>query len=166
MKTADNQEEILIVVDDHDNVLDYLPRSEVHAKKLLHRTITVVTFNSKGDLVFQKRSMAKDTYPGMYGNAIGGHVLKGQTFEEAAKQEAKEELDVELPLEFIKKQILTDPNHPTLTSVYKLVFDGPYKFNNEEIDEMVTVPLSEISSIEDHLSPPTLLTLNAVGILS
>lgn len=54
------QEELLIVVDEGDNVLDYLPRSEVHAKKLLHRTISVVVFTDKGELVLQKRSLNKD----------------------------------------------------------------------------------------------------------
>ena len=160
-----NSEEILIVVDEDDKVLDYLPRSEVHAKKLLHRTITVITFNSKGELVLQKRSLQKDTYPGMYGNAIGGHVSKGQTFEEAAKQEAQEELEVDIPLEFIKKQVLNDPEHPTLTEIFKLTFDGPYKFNPEEIDEVITVPISKVNAMVDQLSPSTVLSLKAGGII-
>lgn len=86
-----------------DNILDYLPRSEVHRKKLLHRTISVVTFTSDGKLVLQQRSKSQDTYPGMLANAIGGHVTKGEEYLDAAKNEAQEELNITVEPEFLKK---------------------------------------------------------------
>lgn len=165
MNTTDNQEEVLIVVDEDDTVLDYLPRSEVHAKKLLHRTISVIVYNSKGDLVLQRRSMGKDTYPGMLGNAVGGHVTKGQDYTEAAKQETTEELKRSLPLTLISKTILEDPNHRTMTSIYKTIADGPYEFNKEEIDEILTVAPDVLSTIIEQLSPPGVLILKAAKII-
>lgn len=56
--------ELVVVVDENDNILDYLPRKEAHDKKLLHRTISVLVFNDAGRAMLQKRSMKKDSNPG------------------------------------------------------------------------------------------------------
>lgn len=158
-------EEILIIVDKNDHILDYLPRSEVHKKKLLHRTISIITKTSDGKYVLQKRSLTKDTHPGKLGNAIDGHVTKDEDYLEAAKNEAKEELNIDVNPEFLKKVIIEDPLHPTMTSVFQLTFDGPYNFNKEEIDEIKILSLEEIKQNLDQLSPSTKITFKEAGIL-
>ena len=160
-----SDEEILIVVDDQDNVLDYLPRSEVHQRKLLHRTISVVVFTSKKELVIQIRGFNKDTYPGMYSNAAGGHVTKGQSYEEAAKQEAFEEIGLKESLTFVTKKILEDPKHRTMTSIFKTTFDGLFKKNPEEVEDIIKAPLSEIKNLINKFYPATLQVLTEVGVL-
>lgn len=164
MNTAD-QEELLIVVDEQDNILDYLPRSEVHKKKLLHRTSTIITYTSNGKLVFQKRSMNKDTNPGKLGNAVGGHVTKGESYLEAAKNEAREELNINVEPELLEKTIINDPLHRTMTSIFKITYDGPYDFNKQEIDEIKIFSLDEVKFHLDELSQSTKITLQKVGVL-
>lgn len=164
MKQND-QDELLIVVDELDDVLDYLPRSQVHKKKLLHRTSTVITYTSNGKLVFQKRSMDKDTNPGKLGNAIGGHVNKGESYIDAAKHEAKEELNIDIEPEFLKKALINDPIHRTMTSIFKITYDGPFNFNKQEIDEMKIFSLDEVMQHLDELSQSTKITLQEVGVL-
>jgi isopentenyldiphosphate isomerase len=44
-------EEIFDVVNERDEVVGQAPRSEVHAKKLLHRAVHVLVFNARGQLV-------------------------------------------------------------------------------------------------------------------
>jgi isopentenyldiphosphate isomerase len=165
LNKTDNQEEILIVVDENDIVLDYLPRSEVHAKNLLHRTISVVIFNSKGELVLQKRSLSKDTNPGMLGNAVGGHVTKGESYDEAAKKEATEELKQSPVLSKVLTTILEDPTHRTMTTIYKAIADGPFEFNLEEIDEILTIDPKDLPQYQDRIAPSGKLILKALGVL-
>ncbi len=165
MKTTDNQEEILIVVDEDDNILDYLPRSEVHAKNLLHRTISVVVFNSKGEIVLQRRSMGKDTYPGMLGNAAGGHVNQGESYDEAAKKEGEEELKRSLTLTQVGKTIIDDPKHKTMTTIYKTIADGPFDFDKKEIDEIITMNPHDLPKHIDQIALPGKIILKSVGVL-
>ena len=56
-------EELFDVVDEQDQILEQLPRSVVHARKLLHRAANVFVFNSQGKLLLQFRSATKDEYP-------------------------------------------------------------------------------------------------------
>ena len=161
---SDNQE-MLIVVNEEDNIVDYLPRAEVHQKKLLHRTISVVTFTSDGKLVLQQRSKSQDTYPGMLANAIGGHVSKGKEYLDAAKNEAQEELNITVEPEFLKKIVVEDPNHRTMTSVYKIVFDGPYEYNKDEIDNINVYSLEEVRNLWDKISPPGQLILKELNLI-
>jgi isopentenyldiphosphate isomerase len=165
LNKTDNQEEILIVVDENDIVLDYLPRSEVHAKNLLHRTISVVIFNSKGEIVLQKRSLSKDTNPGMLGNAVGGHVNKGESYEDAAKKEAKEELKQSPVLTKILKTILEDPSHRTMTTIYKATADGPFEYNKDEIDKIITMNPADLPNHADQIAPSGKLILQALGVI-
>ena len=43
-------EEIFDVVNERDEVIDRRPRSEVHARGLLHRATHVLVFNSRGEV--------------------------------------------------------------------------------------------------------------------
>src|SRR5690606_34978196 len=56
-------EEIFDVCDADDRVVGQARRSDVHARGLLHRAVHVFVFNSRGELLVQRRSANKDEYP-------------------------------------------------------------------------------------------------------
>ena len=43
-------EEIFDVVNERDEVIGQKPRSEVHARGLLHRAVHVLVFNARGEI--------------------------------------------------------------------------------------------------------------------
>ena len=49
-------------------------------------------YDSQGNLVLQKRSESKDTFPGRWDVSVGGHVTSGDTVMETALKEVEEEL--------------------------------------------------------------------------
>lgn len=163
--TTDNQEEVLIVVNDNDDILDHLPRKIVHEKKLLHRTISITLFNDQGEILLQKRSTKKDNNPGMLGNAAGGHVGKDENYDQAAREEIREELGINPELIFIKKLIINDPKHTTMTSLYKTFHNGPFDFNKDEVDEVKFYSMEDIKKVIDKLSESTKITLHEQGVL-
>ncbi len=73
-------------------------RTLVHRDGDLHGTahIWVVRPNGKGghDLLLQKRSAGKDSYPGCYDISAAGHLHAGEGFEETALRELSEELGI------------------------------------------------------------------------
>ena len=88
-------EEFLDVVTEKGEVIKTLPRSRIHGDpSLLHKVVHVLVFNSKGELILQKRSMIKDVAPGKWDTSVGGHVNAGETLKDAVMREMEEELGI------------------------------------------------------------------------
>ena len=86
-------EEWVPLVDEKENVTEEAPRSKVHdGSKLLHPVVHMHVFNSKGAILLQKRPESKLIQLGKWDTAVGGHISAGETFEEALKKEAWEEI--------------------------------------------------------------------------
>src|SRR5690349_2794495 len=90
-------EEVFDVVNERDEVIGQAPRSEVHRRKLNHRAIHVLVFNSRGHLFLQKRSMIKDCFPGAWDSSASGHLDRGEAYDACAVREVREELGIQLP---------------------------------------------------------------------
>lgn len=90
-------EEIFDVVNSSDEVIGTASRTVVHAKQLRHRSAHILVFNSSAELYVQKRSLNKDTSPGLWDSSAAGHVGNGESYRAAAGRELYEELG--LPLE-------------------------------------------------------------------
>ncbi len=82
---------VLEIVDDSDAVTGVRSREEVHTLGLRHREIHVWLVAPDNHIIFQRRSTAKDTFPGFLAASVGGHVEVGQTYEQAAVMEVEEE---------------------------------------------------------------------------
>lgn len=86
----------LSVVDSEDFVIGRHLRSVIHAKGLRHREVHVWFVTPKNELVCQRRSKSKDTYPGYLDATVGGHVEEGQDYMSAALAEVSEEAGLEV----------------------------------------------------------------------
>jgi len=157
--------ELVIIVNENDQVIDHLPRKEAHDKKLLHRTISVLVFNDQSQVMLQKRSVKKDSNPGKWSNATGGHVGQDETYDQAAQREIMEELKLSEKPEFVKKMIIKDPAHTTMTQLYTIKSNGPFEFNPEETDEIKFFTKQDLLKIFDQLSESSKITLKEYGFL-
>ena len=129
--------ELLSIVDENDQVLDKLPRDQVHALGLCHRAVHILIFNNYGKLFLQKRSMKKDLNKGLWDTSAAGHVDAGEEYTTCAIREIEEELgiNVENSLEQLFKLLPTIQTGMEFIQVYKCTNNGPFKLNPEEIDE-------------------------------
>ncbi|MBI5538738.1 MAG: NUDIX domain-containing protein [Bacteroidia bacterium] len=88
-------EEWVPLVDEKGMVIGKAPRSAVHKDKtLLHPVVHLHVINNKGNIYLQKRPMFKDTQPGKWDTAVGGHVALNETIEQALIRETKEEIGI------------------------------------------------------------------------
>src|SRR3989338_968813 len=126
------------VVNEEDNIIGKASRDECHKKGLLHRTVHIFILNSKGELLLQKRSTKKNLYKGWWADATAGHVDSGETYDNAAKREMKEEIGISTKLEKlfdVKRKWDGDGKVGNeLIRVYLCHSNGPFKINKEEID--------------------------------
>lgn len=152
--------ELLDVIDENDNVIGREERDVCLEKKLLHRAIHVFVFNSGGELLLQKRSAQKKTYPGVWTSSCSGHVSAGQSYEEAAVREIEEELGIKVgkkDLIEIAKFFDKNPVDTELAKVYRISHDGPFDFGKEEVDEVKFLPVEkvkeELKSFPENYTP-------------
>ena len=72
-------------------------RKEAHEQGILHRTAHVWIVrqsNGKTEILLQKRSAEKDSFPGMYDTSSAGHIPAGEESLPSALRELQEELGV------------------------------------------------------------------------
>lgn len=129
-------EEIFDVVNERDEVIGQAPRSEVHAKKLLHRAVHVLVFNARGQLFLQKRSMTKDTAKGKWDSSSSGHVGSGEDYDPCAVREVWEEISLKLdqPPERILRIEACVETGQEFVWVYRCESEGPFTLHPEEIE--------------------------------
>jgi isopentenyl-diphosphate delta-isomerase type 1 len=140
-------EEIFDVVDEHDRVVGQAPRRVVHARKLLHRAVHIFVFNSRGELLLQKRSAQKDEYPLCYTSSASGHLSAGESYETAAPRELKEELGLAGELEWLAKFPAGPQTSQEHTVLYRTIGDVAPRVDPDEIDDVTFHPLAEISEM-------------------
>jgi hypothetical protein len=105
-------DEIVVIVDAHNQVVGAAPRREMRALQLPHRSTYVLVFNSQGELYVQKRTLTKDVFPGYFDVAAGGVVLAGETYEQGAERELEEEMGIRsIPLNRLFEFILKTNTH-------------------------------------------------------
>ena len=118
--------EIFDVVDENDNVIDQQLRHIVHQKKLLHRSVHALVFDESYRMYIQKRSMSKDTNPGLWDTSVGGHVDSGESYDKALIRETQEELGIvltQIPPRLFKLSPCEDTGYEFIW-IYKIVHDG------------------------------------------
>lgn len=71
-------------------------RNEVHRDGDWHAAVNVFIVNQQGEVLQQRRSPNKDSYPNMWDLSCGGHVVAGEDYLGSAVRELKEELGVEV----------------------------------------------------------------------
>ncbi len=67
-------------------------KSEVHKLGLYHASVHIWFFTLDGKILFQKRSEDKDTFPGLWDISVAGHIGTGESPENSAIREIKEEI--------------------------------------------------------------------------
>jgi len=127
----------LNIVDEDDNIIGEDSRENIHQKGLLHREVHVWIYNKKDEVLFQKRSMNKDTYPGLLDASVGGHVELNDDYKEAGIRELKEETGIKVDkndLIFITKIRRKSYDKATgmINNVIRMIYAYEYD-NNQKI---------------------------------
>jgi isopentenyl-diphosphate delta-isomerase len=94
-------DETLILVDESDNRAGYATKSEVHELGLLHRAFSIFIFNTRGNLLLQRRALTKYHSAGLWTNTCCGHPVKGEEVKNAAYRRLKEEMSMVADIEEI-----------------------------------------------------------------
>ncbi|WP_030244120.1 MULTISPECIES: NUDIX hydrolase [unclassified Streptomyces] len=129
-------DEILDIVDEHDQVIGQSPRGEAYAGGLRHRCVFILARDAEGRIFVHRRTPTKLVFPSLYDMFVGGVVGAGETYESAALREAEEELGVTgLPRPRYLFKFLYDDGagRSWWSAVYEVTCELPVRPQSEEI---------------------------------
>ena len=125
------------IVDASDQVIGSAPRSEIHARGLLHRAVHLWLYDPTGRILLQRRSLSKDREPGKWTSSVSGHVNAGEDYDVAMLREIPEEIGVASEscegfkrLRYFPACRETDQEFVLL---YRAVHAGPFQPNPSEV---------------------------------
>ena len=99
--TGMTMEEQLILVNEKDETVGVGEKLKVHRDGLLHRAFSIFVFNSRGDLLLQRRAPGKYHSAGLWSNTCCGHPRPGKQLLVDARRRLKAEMGLDCQLEAI-----------------------------------------------------------------
>ncbi len=93
--SSTSSEEILDILQEDGRKTGFTAsKQKIHEKGLWHRESLSFVCNNKGQLLTYKRVETTKIHPGLVVPYFGGHVLSGESYEDAVKRELEEEIGI------------------------------------------------------------------------
>ena len=107
----------------------------------------LILLTYKGKVLLLKRTMTKEFYPGKWENS-GGRVEKGESYEDAAKREFKEELGTTSKLSFFSKDFYQVPHGPgKILVTFETTYNGSFKIDSKAVAKVGFFSMEEIEKM-------------------
>lgn len=140
---------MVILVDEHDNEIGYSEKLEAHQTGVLHRAFSVLIFNSKGEMLLQKRAAHKYHSAGLWTNACCSHPRPNEDMLTAVCRRLTEEMGIETQPTFAYKFIYeTALDNNLIEHELDHVFIGSYNtaptINADEVADWKFISLNTL----------------------
>src|SRR5262245_28283247 len=126
-------DELVDLLDDAGQVIGRVTRRDMRRRRLPHRCVYLLVFNSRGELFVHQRTATKDVFPSYWDLTIGGVLAAGESFDDAALREGREELGVEIQPVRLFPTRYAGEDTIAFGMVYRVAHDGPFRLQVEEI---------------------------------
>jgi isopentenyl-diphosphate Delta-isomerase len=153
--------EYIIAVDEQDREIGPVEKIEAHEKGILHRAFSIFIFNSKKELLLQKRHSAKYHSAGLWTNTCCSHPRHGESLQDGVYRRLKEEMGFNCDLKEIFSFVYTaELENNLMENEYDHVFIGTYDgeilADENEAEDFRWGSIDEV--IEDISNNPELYT--------
>ena len=140
--------EIIVLVDENDNQIGTGEKMAVHRAGKLHRAFSVFVFNSKGEMLLQRRALTKYHSGGLWTNTCCSHPRPEEKTIDAAKRRLKEEMGFECELEEVDSFVYKTEFEGLFEHEFDHVFVGKYEgemgVDREEVEEYKWISLEDL----------------------
>lgn len=137
--------EIFDEVNSKDEVIGKTHKAEAHTKGLIHRVAAIFVFDSNKNLIVQ----VHEDGGGILDHTVGGHVKAGETYDDGAQREMKEEIGLHLPLTKVSihysDETYTGSQYRHMYALYTANAPKGWVFKpNEEVKQLLSYPLEQV----------------------
>lgn len=149
--------EFIIEVDENDTEIGKIEKLEAHQKGVLHRAFSVFIFNSKNELLLQKRAASKYHSGGLWTNTCCSHPNFGEKMEDAIQRKLFQEMGLTCETQFqfhfiYKTEFQNGLIENELDHVYFGITNDLPQLNLDEAEDWKYISLTELDK-EINLSP-------------
>lgn len=141
---------LVVLVDEQDRELGTAEKLQAHSNGgKLHRAVSVLIFNGRGETLLQRRAQNKYHSGGLWSNTCCTHPAPGETAEAAARRRLREEMGFETPLREVFEFTYRADVGNGLTEweydhVFVGIYDGRVEPDPSEVSEYRWVGLEEL----------------------
>lgn len=137
------------VVNESDEIIGQADKAEIEANGLICRVVFILLVGSDGRLLLQQRKATKRFYPLYWSGAAAGHLISGETYQDAAHRELLEELGIDADLHFVGK--FFSPDDHEMVGVMVGFHDGPVEVEEMEVEQVKLFSLDELENRSDEM---------------
>ena len=117
------------------------PRGEIHGvAPAWHRVTHIWIANKNGEILCQLRSRTKDSNPGKWQSFFGGHLKSGQTYEDNALEELREEIGLNVRRkELVPLHVRKSEAAKHFAQIFTLQWGGNLQnlhFDDDEVEQV------------------------------
>ena len=114
-------------------------RGDPFEQDAYHLVIHVCLFNQLGEMLIQQRQPDKEDWKNMWDFTVGGSAIAGETSQQAAEREVKEEIGYTLKLQ---------NKRPSLTVNFEYGFDDYYLVETDLNISNLSLPTEEVKQVK------------------
>jgi isopentenyl-diphosphate Delta-isomerase len=145
------QEQMMVLVNEQDEQIGLLEKTATHEQGLLHRAFSVFLFNTKGEMLMQKRALSKYHSPGLWSNACCSHPLQNEQVIDAASRRLQEELGIKTELTYkfnfiYKAELDNGLTEHEFDHVFTGVYEGQLNLNKDEVDSITYISIEDLKT--------------------
>jgi len=146
----------VVLIDKHNKKIGVCEKLKAHKEGKLHRAFSIFVFNSKEELLIQRRAKEKYHCGGIWANTVCSHPRPNETYNQAVHRRLKEEMGFDCKLKklfcFIYR---AEFSNGLIENEYDCVFVGKFngepKPNKKEIMDFKWISLKDLrKDIKEH----------------
>jgi isopentenyldiphosphate isomerase len=143
-------EEFIDEVDSSGNFLVKRKRSDLKEQMFMHKVALIIPKAEGGKIILSKRAVDKHPFPNTWCCAVGGKVSHGETEEDAAAREMKEEIGKSYPVRKVTSFTFDKPDYKGVFTVFTTtvpVSESNFVFDPEEIQYSKSFSKEEVKKM-------------------
>ena len=153
----------VILVDEDDREIGTEEKIAAHLDGgRLHRAISIFVFNSRGELLLQRRQTTKYHFAGLWSNTCCSHPRPGESVAEVSERRLREEMGISAPIKEVRTFIYKATDRRSSLSEHELVHlivgqtDSNPEPDSKEVDDWTWMSLDELK--KDLTANPSVYT--------
>ncbi|HEY7063611.1 MAG TPA: NUDIX domain-containing protein [Chloroflexota bacterium] len=140
-------EMLIDAVDDQDRVIGVVPRGARYERRVNFRVAHLFLFNSESALLLQQIAPARPRHPLQWGASAAGHVLAGESYDDAIRRITARELGlVGLRITPVGRTEMREDGCKKFIMLYTGQHDGPFRLDDDQIASVRWWTLPEIGA--------------------
>lgn len=149
-----SKKELVPIINEQDEVIKVVPRKQMRAEHLPHRSSYVVVMDQQQRILVEIRTLAKDYAPGLFDACVGGVMVEHEDFLNSAKREVAEEvgIDVEnIAFHALGKHKITFLSGKSFVMAYLFLAKGNCitQRQQSEVSGIMYLTLDELLALKD-----------------